>query len=58
MCSSGVPQCNQLTRMPLTTKVLCKHTIDNFGTCPAPWRHLSGNYNLFLREKIIYNIHC
>ena len=42
--SSGVPQCNRLTRMPLTTKsLLCKQTIDNFPTRPSLWHHLSGN---------------
>ena len=36
-CSSGVPQCNRVTKMPLTTKpLICKETIDNIHTRPAP----------------------
>ena len=46
-CSSGVPQYNQVAQMPLATiALLCKPTIDNFRTRPAPWRHLSG-YTVF-----------
>ena len=33
----GVPQCNIVTRMPLTTiALLCKQTIDNFRIRPPP----------------------
>ena len=43
-CSLGVPQCNRVTRMPLTTKpLLCKQTIDNCRTRTTPWCHLSSN---------------
>ena len=45
-CSSGVPQCNRVTRMTVETiALLSKQT--NFPTRSAPWRHLSGNRVLF-----------
>ena len=31
-CSSGAPQCIQVTRMPLAAKALCKQAINNFRT--------------------------
>ena len=47
--SSGFPQCNQVTRMPLAKlALLCKQTIDNIRTRPAPWRHLSSSCILFV----------
>ena len=49
---TGVPQCNQVTKMPLATiALLFKQTIDNFHTSPAPWRHLSGNHVLFVPHQ-------
>ena len=48
-CSSGVPHCKRVPRMPVgAIALLCKQTIDNFRTRCAPWRHLSGNRVLFV----------
>ena len=53
--SSGVPQCNRETRIPLATKaLLCKQSIGNFRSRPAPWRHLSSNRVLFVPHFVLW----
>ena len=49
--SSGVPQCNKVTRMHLATiELLCKQTTDNFRTRPPTELIMaqSISYYLFL----------
>ena len=55
-CCSGVPQCKQVTRLPLATiALLCKDVNKpsiTSGIRPAPLCHLSGDHVLFVPHSI------